>query len=53
MRLRITRMPVYLCVLELRKNWSDAIFLDIRCCHKDQFILGVCFENLTHNFTPR
>jgi len=43
-RLKISRMPAYPRVLELGKNRPDAIFLDIGCCRKDQFVHGVCFD---------
>jgi len=49
-RLKIARMPAYPRVLELGKNRSDAISLDIGCCRKDQFILGICLDNPADNF---
>ena len=43
--LKISGMPVYPRVLELGKNRPDAIFLDIGCCSKDQFILRIYLDN--------
>ena len=46
----IYRMPAYPRAFELRKSRSDAIFLDVGCCSKDQLIPGAYLDNLTDNF---
>ena len=46
----ICRMPAYPRVFELGKNRSDAIFLDVGCCSKDQLIPGAYLDNPTDNF---
>ena len=51
-RLKIARMPAYPRVLELGKSRPGAIFLDIGCCRKDQFILRVFPHDLTSTVVP-
>jgi len=51
-RLKVTKIPAYLRVLELGKSRPDAIFLDIGCCREDQLIPRVHLHDLNDTFAP-